>query len=136
MFADTFPFIDVLPPGIPLEWNGELALFLGGMLIVLAIGAIAWVEMRAYQAWVQAEARRESVYRKRFTCPSKGREVEVEFLTPRWEPEHLLEVVSCSAFKKGEQVNCDRACLHWSQARKARPLFPPPFFPVPFPLFL
>jgi hypothetical protein len=133
MFADTFSLIDALPPGVPLAWNGELALFLGGLLLVLATGAIAWVEIRAYQAWVQAEARREGIYRKRFTCPSKGRDVEVEFLTPMWEPDNLLEVVSCSACTPRGQINCNRACLHWPQARKAHPLFPPP---VPFPLFL
>lgn len=79
--------------------------------------------------------RRVEVIRKHFFCPTKAREVEVEFLARLWEPENLLGVASCSAFTKGEKIDCGRACVHWPQVRKARPLFPPPFVASPFSLF-
>lgn len=132
MFPDVHRFGDILTRA-GLDLTPELALFFIGMIIVLALGALVWADVRASQAWAQAEAQREVVYRKRFFCPVKGREVKVGSLARLWEPENLLGVVECSAFKRGETIDCDKSCLRLPQAREARPLFPPPFFPGPFP---
>jgi hypothetical protein len=109
-----------------------------GMVVVLGFCALGlafhvWVDQ--FQAWSEKEAQREAVYRKRFSCPSVGKEVEVGFLTPLWQPENLLAVVSCSAFKNGGEISCDKSCLSLPQAQQARTLFPPPFFPAFFPPF-
>lgn len=102
-------------------------------LIVIGATILASLMM-----WVAARSEiggKLAVIRTRFFCPTKDKEVEVEFLASRREPENLLEVMHCSAFQKGEAMDCDRACLHWPQAREAHPLFPQPYFPVLFPLF-
>jgi hypothetical protein len=85
-----------------------------------------------YYAWAQpktevekAKAKVEVLYRKRFFCPGKGREVEVDFLAYRGEPGNLLGVEHCSAFREKEEIDCDRSCLYLPQAQAAPPLFRP-----------
>lgn len=132
MFPDVHRFTDIAG-GTGLDWTPELVPFFIGILIVLVVGGLVWANIWAYQTWAQVGAQQEVVYRKRFFCPVKGKEVKVGFLARLWEPKNLLGVVECSAFKQGEPMDCDRSCLRLPQAREARPLFPPPFFPGPFP---
>jgi hypothetical protein len=131
MFADVDHFTD-LAGGSGLDLPPELSLFLMGIFLVLVVGGLVWANIWAYQTWAQTEAQREVVYRKRFFCPVKDREVKVGFLAYLWEPENLLGVGECSAFNRGEAMDCNKSCLRLPQAREVRPLFPPPFVLGPF----
>jgi hypothetical protein len=108
--------------------------FFIGVVVLLVIFGLVVLNVWAFPAWVQAEARRLGVYRKRFVCPLKNKEVEVDFLTRLWEPTDLLGVERCSACKKGEAMDCDRSCLRLPQAREAHPFFRRAFLPMSFPL--
>ncbi len=134
-----YPHLSGVPSGAVLDMTAEFAPLLIGMLVLLSLCALGLVfEAWAYQhqTWARGKAQREVVYRKRFFCPTKAREVEVDFFARRGEPGNLLGVKRCSAFKRAEEIDCDRSCLYLPQAREARPLFPPPFLPMPFPPFL
>lgn len=82
--------------------------------------------------WAAVEKGRRGleVIRKRFFCFGKEREVEVDFLARMGRPEILLGVKSCSAFKEGEEINCDKSCLHLPHAQAAPPLFHRPLSPT------
>ena len=82
--------------------------------------------------WAAVEKGRRGLeaIRKRFFCPDKGREVEVDFLARMGKPEILLGVKSCSAFKEGEAIYCDKSCLHLPQAQATPPLFHRPLPPT------
>jgi hypothetical protein len=111
----------------------DFAPLLMGMVVVLGLCILgmaldAWV----YYAWAQpktgvemAEAKVEVLYRKRFFCPGKGREVEVDFRAPWGEPGNLLGVEHCSAFGEKEEISCDKACLYLPEAKAVAPLFRP-----------
>jgi hypothetical protein len=121
-----FPDVHVL--------SAELTPILIGGLVVFMLIALVVLNVWLFPTWVQIQARQEGIYRKRFVCPIKGREVEVEFVTPLLDPAMLLGVARCSAFTRGEVMDCDRSCLRLPQAREVRPLFAPRFLPAPFPL--
>ena len=133
MFPYMYPF-SAMPTEPWPDLTTEFTPVFIGVVVMLMIFALVALNVWAFPAWVQAEARRLGVYRKRFVCPLKNKEVEVDFLTRLWEPTDLLGVERCSACKKGEARDCDQSCLRLSRAREARPLFHPLSFPVPFPL--
>ncbi len=90
---------------------------------MLLIGAVILVSLVMWLVGGMEVARRGlEVIRKRFFCPGRGQEVEVDFLARVGDPESLLRVESCSAFKAGEEMDCDRSCLHLPQAQMAPPL--------------
>ncbi len=108
--------------------------FFIGIVVLLVIFGLVALNVWAFPAWVQAETRRLGVCRKCFVCPLKSSGVEVDFLVGLWEPTDLLRVERCSAFKKGDAMDCDQSCLRLPQAREARPFFRRAFLPMPFPL--
>lgn len=133
-----FPYLHLsgVPSGAVLDMTAEFAPLFIGMVVLLGVCALGLAFdalTYQYQTWAQGEAQREVVYRKRFFCPTKAREVEVDFLARMDEPENLLEVKRCSAFKRAEKIDCDRSCLYLPQAREAPPIFFPPLLPLSFP---
>lgn len=66
------------------------------------------------------------VLRKRFFCPSK----EVDFLVWMGESETVHGIEQCSALVEGDEIDCDRSCLHLLQARTALPLSCRPLSPT------
>jgi hypothetical protein len=59
------------------------------------------------------------ITRKRFFCPAKGRKVKVDFLAQMGKSGNLFGVKSCSAFKEGEEIDCNKFCIHLPQAQAA-----------------
>ena len=93
-------------------WSAIVAIIGVALLVSLMMWAVGQTEIR----------RRLEAIRKRFLCPVKGQEVEVNFLVRVGEPGNLLGVKSCSAFKEGEEMDCDRSCVYLPQAQAAPPL--------------
>lgn len=133
MFPYLYPF-SAMPSEPWPDLTPEFTPVFIGTMVLLGIFGLVALNVWAFPAWVQAETRRLGVYRKRFVCPLKNKEVEVDFLVRLWEPTDLLGVERCSACKKGEARDCERSCLRLPQAREARPLFRRAFLPRPFPL--
>ena len=108
--------------------------FVIGVVMLLVIFGLMALNVWAFPAWVRMETQRLGIYRKRFVCPVKSSEVEVDFLVRLCEPTDLLEVERCSACARGGTMDCGCSCLHSPQAREARPLFRRAFLPMTFPL--
>jgi len=49
--------------------------------------------------------------------------MEVDFLVRMGEAWNVLEIKSCSAFKEGEEIDCDRSCVYLPQAQETPSLF-------------
>ena len=133
MFPDV-PFLSAMPGELGIDMTPELLPVLVGILIVLALLALGVLNVIAFPTWVKIQPPPAGVYRKRVLCPVKHGEVDVDFLTPVWDPTQLLSVESCPALQRGEAMHCDQSCLRSPQARTAAPLFAVRYSPVPFSL--
>jgi hypothetical protein len=127
-------FLSAMSGGLGVDMTPELSPVLIGILIVFALLALVVINVLAFPTWVKIQPPPAGVYRKWVLCPVKHEEVTVDFLTPLWDPSHLLSVESCSALQRGEAMHCDQSCLRSPQARTAPPLFAVRYSPVPFPL--
>ncbi len=86
---------------------------------LIAIGVITLASLMMWTLGRMRGAGKVEIIRKRFFCPAKGKEVEVDFLTWLGRTGDLLGVKACSAFPAGEEIDCERACLHLPQAQAA-----------------
>lgn len=124
MLPEVFP-TTMLSSGEGLDLLMDFSFLLIGLSVVILLGAIGALNVWAYRVQRKSSLLPESVCIKRFFCPVKSREVEVDFLTRTWEPTTLLTVTRCTAFCPGQHMDCDQACLRLPEAQAARPVVYP-----------
>jgi hypothetical protein len=92
-----------------MEWIGSLiAAFILILLVVPALVAVGSVFLLGAAGWISLGS--PSVGKAAFRCPISRRRVSAAFLTLPGT-EQPSDVVSCSRFKNGRAITCQKGCL-------------------------